>query len=428
MSLCVSKLSSCLERLTDEMLKHKNPSHKPIVGDIPLISHVTSVKKGNFVIEAHTGAGKTTLGLMFYHKARLNEIPEYDVIYINLREITGVLKLGREKLSEELLTIIFNHDSDEFKKAEEHIYSSTKLNIKCDKLYECINEYNRIKRDKKLIIVLDEFERVYDWGVIGRVLNEWFSDTRRFYDDTGLVPLKLVILLPKVLKVRDFEASLKTTNEAVAVFTEFRILNITEDVLRNYIMNLSTDVNKRFARLLMYDGFRQLVKVLSRLQTGRYIFPKLWKAISISVCKAVNGVVEGDEEEFLRKLNVDPLDIDVDEILDPLVTGISEGKPFRTTGSKSAVIDMWEKGFSNLCLEVRGSLPGVTISESGELSPLKIGYMDFICKPNDVYVWITLGKNIDISNLKTIGNKILERIKVSNSIRNKCCRTYTKIH
>jgi len=413
-SLCVSRLSSCLERLTDGMLRNKNPPHKPIVGDLPLTLHITSVKKGNFVIEAHTGAGKTTLGLMLYHKARLNEIPEYDVIYVNLRETAKVLDLGREEFSEKILTAIFNHESDEYKKAENYIYSSTKLHIECSKFYECVNEYSKIGQYKKLIVVLDEFERAFDWGVVARVLNEWFSVTRKIDEGTGLVPIKLVILLPKILKVRDFEASLRSTNEAVAVFTEFKTLNITEDVLRSYIRNLSSNVNNQFAHLLLYKEFERLIKVLSRLQSGRYIFPKLWEAISISVCRAVNGVIQGSEEEFLRRFNVNLPDININEVVDPLVIGISEGKPFKTTSSKSTAIDMWERGFSNLCVKVRNHLLGVIGSE--ELKPLKIGYMDFVCKPNDAYIWITLGKKINVNNLKTIGNKILESIGLATPL------------
>jgi hypothetical protein len=393
------------------MLKEKNPRHKPIVGEVPLISHITSVRKGNFVIEAHTGAGKTTLGLMLYHKARLNEIPEYDVIYTNLREAMEALRDRSGSFEEKMLRAVFNHSSDEYKMAERHIYSSTKLSIKCSTFYNCIEgieEYYTREQHKRLILVLDELERTLNWGVLEKVLTDWFTATRKFYESKGFIPIKLVVLLPKILKIRDFEESLRTSNEAVAVFTEFRVLSITDETLRSYIINLASNVNQRFSQLLRLENFKLLIKILSKLQSGRYIFPKLWEAISVSICNAVKGTIEGDELEFLTKFNFNLPDIDVDALLNPVIIGVSEGKPFRTSGSRSEVINMWENGFSRLCSVVGNYLPGIKGRESVGLRPLRIGYTDFVCKPNEAYIWMSLGKTLTLDTIKTLGNKILE--------------------
>jgi len=406
---CKSRIYYCLERLTDGMLKEKNPQHKPIVGESPLISHITSVRKGNFVIEAHTGAGKTTLGLMLYHKARLNEIPEYDVIYINLREAMEVLRGRSGGFEEKILRAVFNHSSDEYKMTERHIYSSTKLSIECSTFYNCIEKYYEREHQKRLILVLDELERaLHDWGTLGKVLTDWFTATRKFYESKGFIPIKLSVLLPKILKIRDFEESLRTSNEAVAVFTEFRVLSITDETLRSYIINLASNVNQRFFQLLRLKNFKLLIKILSKLQSGRYIFPKLWEAISNSVCNAVKDVIEGGELEFLTKFNFDLPDINVDALLNPVVVGVSEGKPFRTSGSRSEVINMWENGFSKLCSVVGDNLPGIRGRESVGLRPLRIGYTDFVCKPDEVYIWMSLGKTLTLDAIKTLGNKILE--------------------
>jgi hypothetical protein len=410
---CVSRLSRCLEKLTDDLLKKKDPPTKPIVGEPPLIDLIVNVRKSNFVIEAHTGGGKTTLGLTLYHKARLGEILGYDIIFVNLREAVEALKLRKEDFEKRILSMIFDHESDEYRSAEKHIYATVKLKIKCASFYECIEEFQRFSEEhrRRLIVLFDEFERAYnDWGIVERTLTNWFSDTRRFYDKTGNVPIKLVTLLPKVLRVDEFEVNLRSTNEAVAVFTEFRELRITDEVLRSYIWNLGNHVNPIFKSLLGYNGFKRLLSILGKLQSGRYVFPRLWEAIARSVCEAVNGQIEGDEEMFLRRLKDIRLpDIDVDLVVDPLVVGIAEGKPFRTqyTRSRSTVIEIWENGFSSLCEKVRNSLLGGV--RSGEaIRPLRIGYLNFICKSDETFIWLTLEKSVDIKTLKTVGITILE--------------------
>jgi len=413
---CIGRLSGCLEKLTDKLLKDKNPPNKPIIGEPPLIDLIINVRKSNFVIEAHTGGGKTTLGLTLYHKARLGEILGYDVIFVNLREAVEALKLRKEDFEERILSMIFNHESNEYKNAEKFIYATVKPQIKCSSFYECIKEFQKFseERRKRLIVLLDEFERAYnDWGIVERTLTNWFSDTRKFYDETGNVPIKLVILLPKVLRVDVFKENLRSTNEAVAVFTEFRELRITNEVLHSYVWNLGNHVNPIFKSLLGYNGFKRLLSILGKLQSGRYVFPRLWEAIARSVCEAVNGQIEGDEETFLRRLkNIRLPDIDVDLVVDPLVVGIAEGKPFRTqyTRSRSTVIEIWESGFSSLCEKVRSSLLGGV--RGGEIvRPLRIGYLNFICKSDETFIWLTLEKSVDIETLKVVGATILEAVR-----------------
>jgi len=410
---CVSKVSVCLERLTDQMLKEKNPPYEPIYADVPLISHITSVRKGNFVIEAHTGAGKTTLGLILYHKARLKKIRE-DVIYINLRQTKEALKITDAEFEQKISSVIFNHGSAEHRKAKEHIYSSTELTIECSNIYDCIDRYRRIGHGKELIVVLDELERAVGWDVLARILTDWFTETRKFYDSSGLIPIKIVVLMPKILRIKDFLNTLRLKNEAVAAFTEFRTLSITDSALRSYIENLARRINQRFFRLLSHENFRLLIKVLSKLESGRYIFPKLWQAISIAVCSATRDAIEGSDlesiVESLKRLDINVQDVDIDSILDPIVVGIAEGKPFKTEGSRAEVIEMWENGFSVLCNEVRSNLPGIRSRETMGLKPLRIGYTDFVCKLNDTYAWLTLGKTLSRDTIVTIGNKVLENL------------------
>jgi hypothetical protein len=415
MSECVNRIAGYLEDLTDKRLKEKNSEQLPVVGELPLIKLIADVKKGNFVIDAHTGAGKTTLGLTLYHKAKHKEeeLSAYDVIYINLREISEKDKEFKQFNQEKILKIIFDHESEEHKKVAECIYATTKLQLKPQSqktplLYEYIKEYyqNIIKdpNKKRLIVVIDEFERAYKWDVIPQTLTEWFSSTRKFYDETYAVPLKLVILLPKILSLKkNIEETLQTANEAAFVFTEFRELKIDEGILNSYLNNLINKENIKISSLQKKPGFRRLIKTLSKLQSGRYIFPTLWKAISTSICQTVNGQISGNIKDFLSNLDkIDLKDVNPDAFLNELVIGITEGKPFRTY-SKSEAIEIWDTGFHSLCKELKQEKEGI--------KPLKIGYQDFIhILNNNTFVWMTLEKNLKIMTFKKIAYKISEVI------------------
>jgi ABC-type dipeptide/oligopeptide/nickel transport system ATPase subunit/uncharacterized protein (DUF2164 family) len=415
MSECVNRIERYLEKLTDTRLKEKNSDKLPIVGESPLIKLIADVKKGNFVIDAHTGAGKTTLGLTLYHKAKHKEgeLAAYDVIYINLREIPEKDEEFKQFSQEKILKILFDHESEEHKKVAACIYSTTKLQLKPQSqktplLYEYIKEYHQKMTEdtnkKRLIVVIDEFERAYKWDVIPKTLTEWFSATRKFYDETYALPLKLVILLPKILSLKkDIEETLKTANEAAFVFTEFKELKIDEGILNSYLNNLINKENIKIDSLQKKNGFKRLLKTLSKLQSGRYIFPTLWKAISTSICQNENEQITGDIKDFLSKINkIDFKDIDADAFLNELVIGITEGKPFRIY-SKSEAIKIWDAGFHSLCKKLK--------QEKEAIKPLKIGYQDFVYSLNDnIFVWMTLEKNLKITTFKKIGYKVSEFI------------------
>jgi len=415
MSMCIDKVSGYLEYLTDGLLKQKSPPKIPVVGEPPIMKDVINVKKANFVIQAHSGVGKTTFGLILYHKARLGELPGHDVIYIDMRGAAeAVRELGMFS-EEKILRILFDHGSDEFKKVHEKIYATRELHLKCETFYKCLEKYysDIDKRySRKLIVVFDELDRVYQWDVVNKTLIDWFSKTRKFYDETFYVPLKLIILLPKVLKVKELSEALKHANEAAAVFTEFKELEISEEVLRGYIRNLGDRVNPVFKNILKYNGFNRLLKTLANIQSGRHIFPLLWKALSESVCKAVNNQVQDDVETFLKDIK-ELHDIDSNSLLDPLIIGIAEGMPFKTlySRSRSAVIEMWEEGFNKLCVEGRGDVEGPR--------PLRIGYQNFICNlSSSTFIWMTLEKNISIETLRKIMFNILNVIGEPPSLIN----------
>jgi len=396
MSVCEDAINDYLDHLTDGLLCEKSPPRRPIVGEPRhFINLVVNVRKANFVFEAHTGAGKTTFGLTLYHKAKLGEIPGYDVVVVRAGYIRDVISGDGGRL----LKVIFDHDSEEHKRSSKYVYSTSTLNIECRSLYECIVEYSR--GGKKLIVVLDELEQAYEWAQATETLVRWFSETRRFNDERGAVPLKLVVLLPKVLKVRELE---RTLGRNVAVFTEFRELKVDESILENYVLELGKHVSQAFLSLLHYREFRRLLKVLGELQSGRWIFPYLRRAIAKSVCEAINNQLQGDVGQVLRSLSVPLPMVKVEEVLDRFIIGIAEGRPFRVY-SKSDAIRVWSQGFAELYKRYLGT---------GEiLTPSRVGYRDFIANiGRSTLLWLTLRKNVDKSAALEVLSKRLMGLEV----------------
>ncbi|MCC6014358.1 MAG: hypothetical protein LM564_01475 [Desulfurococcaceae archaeon] len=414
MSECESTIVYYLDRLTDGLLYEKAPDRRPIVGEFrDYMDLVVNVKKANFVFEAHTGVGKTTFGLSLYHKARLNEIP-YDVIFIRIGYVKDIV--GRD--TKKLLKIIFDHGSEEFKNGNKYIYTTTKLDIECNTLYECIDRYYLSKGGEKvlgkfrgLIIILDELERAYEWDVLTNALINWFSETRKYYDEKGVVPIKLLILLPKVLRVRELKHTIESLHPAVYVFTEFRELNIDEDVLYDYLYKLRDGVSPLFAKLLQDDEFRRLLRVLNTLRSGRWIFPLLRKAIARSLCRAIGDEVQGNIEELLKTKysSIASLPgISVEEILDRFIIGIAEGKLFRAY-SRSHAIKIWTAGFIKLSEKILGV--------SGErIQPMRRGYQDFILPDvsRNVIIWFSLRKSVTRDVIHELIGSILREIGVQS--------------
>jgi hypothetical protein len=417
MSMCESIILHYLDKLTDEPLYEKAPNMRPIVGEFrDYMDLVINIKKANFVFEAHTGVGKTTFGLSLYHKARLNEIP-YDVIFIRTSYIREII--GRDV--KKLLKIIFDHSSEEFENGSRYIYTTTNLNIECNSLYECIDRYyssrrsgEALERPRELIIILDELEQVYEWDITTKTLINWFSETRKYYDENGVVPIKLLILLPKVLKVRELKQNIESFNRMTYVFTEFRELKIDENILRDYLYKLRDNVSPIFAKLLQDDGFKRLLKVLTALQSGRWIFPLLRKAMAKSICKAVNGQIQGDVGQFLKTISTSITSlptVSAEEILDKFVIGLTEGMLFRAD-YRSHAIERWTAGFAKLSEKILGG-------RGERIQPIRIGYQDYILPDisRNVIIWFSLRKSIarDVMQ-ETIGN-ILRRIRVTGRIK-----------
>jgi len=401
LSTCIKRVRDYLEMLTDGPLKEKSPSTKPIVAEPYLINVITDVNKANFVVEAHTGAGKTTLGLTLYHKARLGELAGYDVVYINMR---GAGLEGRDlrELEPKLVRALFNHKSEEHAEVKEYIYATRELEIECKSFAELLSVLSQ-SVNKKLIVILDELERKYEWDTIARLVASWFSTTREFYDKTNRIPVKLVLPLPKVLKIREIGDALKVSNEAAYVFTEFRELRIDEPLLHGYVRCLADQVNPNFRQLLHFKGFKRLFRILSTMGSGRYIFPQLWKAIAQSICEAMGGQVPSDVGSFLRNKDLKFSDVDPIRLLGPTMVSICEGRPFG--GEKRLAIEMWDRGFYGL----------LNLLGQGGIKPVRVGYQDLICKVAESLIWFTLKKKMDDRTIGEVVRSFLKKIPLGDN-------------
>jgi len=411
MQTCVSLVRSYLEEQTDGLLKKKSPNKMPIVGESPLIKLIVDGNKANFIIEAHTGAGKTTLGLTLYHKALFGQLPGYRVVYINTR---GLLEaLGRDNYEAKLLTAIFDHDSQEHKNSERYIYTSSHIIVKCKSFEECLKEYSSRYPNERLIVVLDELERVLDWKSIETLVKGWFVATRKFYDEYGKVWVKLVVPLPRVLgQLQSIMDTLKRESEAAYVFTESRSLDVDESILWNYVSKLNRCLEGCLREFLTSKDFRRLIRTLSYLKSGRLAFPILWNVLSDAICYALKGStqvqglekIENVEEQVKRVECRDFPGINVDKYVDPVIVGIAEGKLFR--GERRQVINMWEGGFRYLCKEL-----------GYKLSPHKLGYQDFICYIDNTAVWMTLKKEIKVDDLREIGGYVYKILRGTTNLK-----------
>ncbi len=413
-SICVERVRQYLENLTDPLLKEKEPPREPVVGeDAGLITDIIEIKKGGFIVVAHTGAGKTTFGLTLYHKARRREIGS-DVLYVNLREVHE--KIGSKILNyNNLVRFIFNHDSKEYQELRKHIYSTLELRLECSDFIDCLRKFSTNYKGKKLILILDELERATDSPTRTQLIVNMFRDIRKFYDETNLVPVKLVILYPKIMEVQHIKEPLEVASQAASVFTEFRELKITDEILYSYLDNLANSVNRSFATIKTLPGFKRLIKVLATLQTGRYIFPKLQRAIAISLCSAVPQI--GDNPEMIGgNTELKFVDIQPDDVIDKTVVGIATGRPFRAgeTRSRSTIIEMWTDGIREICSNTYEKI----FKRKGVGNITKIGYQDFLCGSDDVYIWFSLKKKITYDDQDVIKDVIIKGLDLRQVPRN----------
>ena len=424
---CTKNVADFLRWVTDELLKERvrtaqrgGAQLRPVVGEPPLINVILHASKGNFIIAAHTGAGKTTLGLLLYHKAVRGELPGYHTIYVNARALRDLLrdKGGPAELNESLiLKAAFNEKSDIGKEAREQkaVYSSitdsgSSLDIACRELTECLQGlYEKVyKNGTRLILFLDEMERVFDRSFRAQIISNWFTKVRAFYDKTGSIPVKVVVALPKVLgELEELKDQLRTHGgEHVVNFTELRELSVDAEVLSSYVDNLDRLLNGALSKLKEDKEFRRLLSVLGHMISGRFSMPILQDVISEAICEALGYAFDPSHlKESLDKLRGKSITMSFtteQAIKDPIILSIVEGKPFRapTNLGRKSIVDSWKKAVTELCAGKDVDLRGT--------SPLRLGYQDYICGVNTGAVggtqilWFSLSKTITENKLSSI--------------------------
>lgn len=414
MEECVRVLTDYFTELTEKPLKQRNPTKKPIVGEPPLIKLIRDVQKGNFMITAHTGAGKTTLGLLLYHKARLKELP-YDVIYVNMRDLHEYLyelvgPISSTKFEEALMESIFKAESTTGVETRKKniIFSTKDLDIDCKNPYDCIESISEHADKTRLILFFDELEKVP--VATAKLIADWFTATRRFYDEKFLIPVKVVVALPKVLShVDPLKEEIKKRGEAVMVFTEFREYAITSEVLWNYFTKLDEAFDRVLSDLRICVGFRELIRLLGFMVSGRFSIPLLRRAISLAICKFLGQAASSisTPEDIIKlvkeKKSVESSKICIGpaDVLDPILEAILEGKPFKVFFPRD-MRNMWKEAASIMCSDL-GSVTGV----------VTYGYQNFICRPNITttkgtpIIWLTLAKTIGVEDVKAVSSKVI---------------------
>lgn len=425
MDTCIRTLMEKFEYLTERLLKEKDPIMRPVVAEPSHINLIMNVRKGNFVITAHAGAGKTTLGLLLYHKARLGELSGYDVVYVNVRDLKG-LHTSRLK-TDQILEAIFNENSNLGEKARKAgvIYSSiSRLDINCKVPLECIEYFDKRYENKKLILVIDELERGIEEVDAINFIIDWFVATRNYYDKTFMIPIKVVVMLPKVISlIRTLSEHIKQRGgESVTVFTEFRELAITSDILRDYFIKLNSTLDGALINLSRCNEFNELIKILGYMISGRFSISMLRRAISNAICRSLSPDINietiNNVKELAMVLNKalanTKLCINLEDIADPVLFGIIKGKPFRAPSpyTKGDMIDMWKGSADNLCKDL-GSMTGA----------IRYGYQNFVCRVDvrttgTPILWLTLAKSVGTNDIKGIVTKLIHTLSEHEELPN----------
>ena len=413
---CVERFQKYLEKLSSESLSKPTLVKHLVVGEPPVTKVILNTMKANFIISAHTGAGKTTLGRLLCAKALRGEASGYQVTYVNLRELKNLLAGGLDQAR--LIETLFNAQSEMGVKArkENVICSSISSNYICNDIKKCLERL--YESDTRLIVYLDEIERAFEWGELSKIIVPWFINTREFYDKTNSIPLKIVVALPKVLqKLSTLEEQIRTVGgDQTWVFTEIRELHVDTQVLFDYSRKLNDALGGILNKVIHSNEYKKLLEVLGQLISGRFSVPLLQKAISTYLCGALNNNYDPNlsPEENLRKhgsIEVKPTDIET-VIESPVLIGIIEGKPYKESSNvgKREIINKWKASISKLCKDLGSISP-----------PITQGYQNFICRVNvtggiDV-LWFTLAKKLDYKTIKTVISKIMEEISVGSTKR-----------
>ena len=388
-----------LSEVTDVAVRDLNPTHMPVVGLSSRLMRLLSINKGMYILEAHTGGGKTTFGRMLYHMAKRGLLHS-DVIYIDASEMRRYEGLPDEHaLMKRLEDVMFRPKS--YADKGYVMTSSTRDYVEEVKSFD--EALGRLE-GANVIVVVDELEKAAAQAITSQdFIPKWALSLRRHFNRTGRVPMKIILLLTKVLALRETLMNcIRREGEDVRVFTEVRDLGVSQEVLEDYLSRLNSHFKELGLRkdlvgdVVESKSLKRLASLLSNLKNGRYIFPTLFKSIADAVERYLEGsnVSVSSISDLIAALNDangKPIEIDVGGYVDEALMSVVNRRYYGIEASRREAIKGWSEGLRELCLRVAEEIGGKGYVQeiSSELNCL------IYQVSSNAFIWLSLAKSLD---------------------------------
>jgi hypothetical protein len=417
-----SLINSYLNEVTDRALRNPKIEYMPVVGLSSSLLNLIHVQKGMFVFEAHTGGGKTTFGRLLYHYAKRGIIP-YNVIYLDLSSMRRVEDIVDPQLFMRKIEEIMARPAEYSTK--NYVMSSTARNyieggnIRFEYILENV-------KDAPLIVVLDELEKAIEPSTIFPQLAGWAEAIRVYYNKTGTIPVKAIILSVMTAPISEaLRRKIAERGRDVEVFTEFRSLEIDYDTLTDYLNKL----NEHFRLMglnasLIGDvidprSLRELIGVLINLRNGRYIFPYLRRAIALSVERYLEGYQFPSNIDLASIINAlnevsnrgkAAEKINVKELVSRPVIALTRDHYYGIEDTRREAIRVWTISLGNLCRILAKMLAGREAEERvSEISHEPNYIIQYVAR--DTFIWLSLTrKAISRSSFEKAISRIYRRV------------------
>jgi ABC-type oligopeptide transport system ATPase subunit len=392
-----------LRKITDETIRKKQSEDMPVVGlPKPLQDLLLSVDKGIFIFEAHTGGGKSTFGKMLYHLAKKGHIP-YDVTYIDAtmmkrEENASSDDILIQKIEEVMVKPFENKDKDSVMTTATTNYGEG--NQKFEDILRKIDESN-----KKYLIILDELDKAVDVLLVRERIAKWATAIRNYNNKIGKIPVRLLILLTKVLGFSEsLLEKIEQEGRDVKAFTEYRNLRIDNNILLDYLNNLNDHFkSKNLRKNLIGDvidekSIKKLTELLSNIENGRYIFPILHDAIADSIEKFlssyskeiqdINGVIEALNDTANK-----PIIINAESYVDQAIVAVTNDRYYKISKNKKDAIKIWSEGVKELSTIVvnRISKIGKIGSYTPQIISMELNHFIYQTSSSS-FLWLSLAR------------------------------------
>jgi len=391
-----------LNKITDETLHEKEPKDMPVVGLPNYLMDSLRIKKGIFIIEAHTGGGKSTFGKILYHLAKKRSIP-YNVTYIDAAVMRREENISTDILIEKIKEAVIK-PFEYGQKNKKYIMTTVNTNYSDDaqKFEDLLSKVD--ESGKEYLIIIDELEKVMYEQAEVEPIAKWARNIRDYQNKTGKIPVKLLILLTKVLGFSGLLEKIEQEGRDVKVFTEYRNLRIDNNILLDYLNNLNDHFkSKNLGKNLIGDvidekSIKKLIELLSNVENGRYIFPILHDAIADSIEKFlssyskeiqdINGVIEALNDTANK-----PIIINAESYVDQAIVAVTNDRYYKISRNKKDAIKIWNEGVKELSTIVvnRISKIGKIGSYTPQIISMELNHFIYQISSSS-FLWLSLAR------------------------------------